>query len=89
MFPTHMSMYHEAHNGAIWARDVVKPKTYGLICLNSPEMQKACQNVRDVLDAAGPCDEHLAALGATRGLEVDGMGVRQVQQAAHGADPHG
>jgi hypothetical protein len=53
MFPTHMSMYHEAHNGAIWVRDVVKPKTFGLICLNSPEMQKACQNVRDVLEPTG------------------------------------
>ena len=23
MFPTHMSMYHEAHNTGIWVRDVL------------------------------------------------------------------
>jgi ABC-type branched-subunit amino acid transport system substrate-binding protein len=53
MFPTHMPMIHEAHAGAEWVRDVIKPKTFGLICLNSPEMQKACQNVNDVLTKAG------------------------------------
>ncbi|MGQ0845703.1 MAG: ABC transporter substrate-binding protein, partial [Sporichthyaceae bacterium] len=33
MFPTHMSMIHEAMAGANWVRDVIKPKTYGLLCL--------------------------------------------------------
>jgi ABC-type branched-subunit amino acid transport system substrate-binding protein len=53
MFPTHMSMLHEALANAYWVRDVIKPKTYGLLCLTSPEMQKACANVSKVLDAAG------------------------------------
>jgi hypothetical protein len=45
MFPTHMSMIHEAMAGAQWAKTVIKPKTYGLICLTSPEMQLACNEV--------------------------------------------
>jgi len=53
MFPTHMSMLHEASNTGYWVRDVIKPKTYGLICLNAPEMQYACGNVRKVLDPTG------------------------------------
>jgi ABC-type branched-subunit amino acid transport system substrate-binding protein len=53
MFPTHMSMIHEAMAGAHWAANVIKPKTYGLICLTSPEMQLACNNVAQVLDASG------------------------------------
>jgi ABC-type branched-subunit amino acid transport system substrate-binding protein len=53
MFPTHMSMIHEAMAGAHWAANVVKPKTYGLICLTSPEMQLACNEVAKVLDASG------------------------------------
>jgi len=52
-FPTHMSMLHEAFAGAEWVRDVIKPKTFGLICLNAPEMQKACSNVTQVLTDAG------------------------------------
>ena len=52
-FPTHMSMLHEAYAGAEWVRDVIKPKTFGLICLNAPEMQKACSNVNQVLTDAG------------------------------------
>ena len=47
MFPTHMSMIHEAMAGAQWAKNVIKPKTYGLICLTSPEMQLACKAVQD------------------------------------------
>jgi hypothetical protein len=50
MFPTHMSMLHEALAGANWVRQYIKPKTYGLICLTSPEMQLACANVRKVMD---------------------------------------
>jgi ABC-type branched-subunit amino acid transport system substrate-binding protein len=53
MFPTHMPMLHEAYAGGEWVRDVIKPKTFGLICLNSPEMQKACDNVNEVLTKSG------------------------------------
>ncbi|MGQ0846050.1 MAG: ABC transporter substrate-binding protein [Sporichthyaceae bacterium] len=53
MFPTHMSMIHEAMAGANWVRTVIKPKTYGLICLTSPEMQLACNQVRKILDGSG------------------------------------
>jgi hypothetical protein len=53
MFPTHMSMIHEAMAGANWAKNVIKPKTYGLICLTSPEMQLACNEVQKIMDAAG------------------------------------
>jgi hypothetical protein len=59
MFPTHMSMVHEAMAGARWVRDVIRPRTYGLLCLNSPEMQLACSNVARILGlrlAAGPQD---------------------------------
>jgi hypothetical protein len=48
-----MSMIHEAMAGAHWAANVVHPKTYGLICLTSPEMQLACNQVQKVLDASG------------------------------------
>jgi hypothetical protein len=53
MFPTHMSMIHEAMAGANWVKNVVKPKTYGLVCLTSPEMQLACEQVQKKLDAFG------------------------------------
>jgi len=53
MFPTHMSMIHEAMSGAHWAANVVRPKTYGLICLTSPEMQLACNAVAKIMDATG------------------------------------
>jgi ABC-type branched-subunit amino acid transport system substrate-binding protein len=53
MFPTHMSMIHEAMAGAHWVVNVVKPSTYGLICLTSPEMQLACNNVAKIMDGAG------------------------------------
>jgi ABC-type branched-subunit amino acid transport system substrate-binding protein len=53
MFPAHMSMIHEAMAGANWVKNVVKPKTYGLICLTSPEMQLACDQVSRILDASG------------------------------------
>jgi ABC-type branched-subunit amino acid transport system substrate-binding protein len=53
MFPTHMSMVNEAFSGAQWAKQVIKPKTYGLVCLTSPEMQIACDNVSKILDASG------------------------------------
>ncbi len=53
MFPTHMSMIHEAMANAHWVKNVIKPKTYGLICLTSPEMALSCDAVRKVLDASG------------------------------------
>jgi hypothetical protein len=53
MFPTHMSMIHEAMAGAHWAANTIKPTTYGLICLTSPEMQLACNTVEKIMDAAG------------------------------------
>jgi hypothetical protein len=53
MFPSHMSMIHEAMAGAHWAANVIKPKTYGLVCLTSPEMQLACNEVAKVMDASG------------------------------------
>jgi hypothetical protein len=53
MFPTHMSMIHEAMAGAHWMVTVVQPKTYGLVCLTSPEMQLACNQVQKIADASG------------------------------------
>jgi ABC-type branched-subunit amino acid transport system substrate-binding protein len=53
MFPTHMSMIHEAMANAHWVKNVIKPKTYGLVCLSSPEMQLACQQVQRILDDSG------------------------------------
>jgi hypothetical protein len=53
MFPTHMSMIHEAMANGQWVKNVIKPKTYGLVCLTSPEMQLACDAVKDVLNATG------------------------------------
>jgi len=53
MFPTHMSMIHEAMAGGNWVRHAVHPKTYGLLCLTSPEMQLACTQVQHILDASG------------------------------------
>ncbi|MGQ0465470.1 MAG: ABC transporter substrate-binding protein [Sporichthyaceae bacterium] len=53
MFPAHMSMIHEAMAGANWVKNVVKPKTYGLVCLTSPEMQLACKEVQTILDKSG------------------------------------
>jgi hypothetical protein len=53
MFPTHMSMIHEAMANANWVKNVVKPKTYGMVCLTSPEMQLSCNEVQQILDASG------------------------------------
>jgi ABC-type branched-subunit amino acid transport system substrate-binding protein len=53
MFPTHMSMIHEAMANAHWVKNVVKPATYGMICLTSPEMQLSCNEVQKILDASG------------------------------------
>src|SRR5438067_8212974 len=53
MFPAHMASVHEAHAGAEWVRDIIKPKTVGILFLNSLEQQLAKAAVRQVLDAAG------------------------------------
>jgi ABC-type branched-subunit amino acid transport system substrate-binding protein len=53
MFPTHMSMIHEAMAGAHWAANVIHPQTYGLVCLTSPEMQLACNQVQQIMDSTG------------------------------------
>ncbi len=53
MFPTHMSMVNEAFSGAHWVANVIHPKTYGLVCLTSPEMQIACNNVNKIMDTTG------------------------------------
>src|SRR5690606_6722038 len=53
MFPTTTSMLHEVMASAHWVKTVIKPKTYGLVCLSSPEMQLACQQVQQILDASG------------------------------------
>jgi ABC-type branched-subunit amino acid transport system substrate-binding protein len=53
MFPTHMSMIHEAMANAYWVKNVIRPKTYGLVCLSSPEMQLSCQQVQRILDESG------------------------------------
>jgi len=53
MFPTHMSMVNEAFSGAQWAKQVIKPATYGLVCLTSPEMQIACDNVEKIMGTSG------------------------------------
>jgi ABC-type branched-subunit amino acid transport system substrate-binding protein len=53
MFPAHMSMIHEAMSEAHWVKNVMKPKTYGLLCLASPEMQLACNEVIKVLEPTG------------------------------------
>lgn len=49
MFPTHMSMLNEAKSGAHWVAKRIKPQTYGLVCLNSPDMQQSCDNVEKIL----------------------------------------
>jgi hypothetical protein len=46
-------MIHEAMSNAHWAADVIKPQTYGLICLTSPEMQLACNAVEKIMGASG------------------------------------
>jgi hypothetical protein len=53
MFPTHMSMIHEAMANAHWVVNTIHPKTYGLICLTSPEMQLACNQVEGIVNSSG------------------------------------
>jgi len=53
MFPSHMSIPQEAAAGAQWALEVHRPKTYGLMCLNNPDMQLACHKIQQVLAPQG------------------------------------
>ncbi|HEY3239233.1 MAG TPA: ABC transporter substrate-binding protein, partial [Acidimicrobiia bacterium] len=53
MFPAHMASVHEAHAGAQWVVEIIKPKTVGIIYLNSPEQQLAKAAVRQIVDKAG------------------------------------
>ena len=52
-FPIHMDMAQEALGNAKWAIEVKHPKTYGVICLNNPEMLHACEMVKATFTAAG------------------------------------
>jgi ABC-type branched-subunit amino acid transport system substrate-binding protein len=82
MFPTHMSMIHEAMAGAIWVKDVIKPRTYGLLCLTSPEMQLACNEVQGRLEAAGAELVHRADIG----ISENTMSPFVVAMRAHNPD---
>jgi hypothetical protein len=42
-FPIHMDMSQEAMGNANWAIQTKKPKTFGILCLNNPEMLHACE----------------------------------------------
>jgi ABC-type branched-subunit amino acid transport system substrate-binding protein len=52
MFPVHLSTVTEARADAIWVRDIVKPKTVGILYLNTPEQQLAKAALHQVLDPA-------------------------------------
>ena len=53
MFPLHLSTVTEARNTAIWVRDIIKPKTVGILYLNTPEQQLAKKSMHEILDPAG------------------------------------
>jgi ABC-type branched-subunit amino acid transport system substrate-binding protein len=53
MFPLHLSTVTEARATAGWVRDILKPKTVGILYLNTPEQQLAKQALHQVLDPAG------------------------------------
>jgi len=53
MFPTHMASIHEAHANSIWVRDILKPKTVGILYLNIPEDKAAAQEMHKIFDPAG------------------------------------
>jgi ABC-type branched-subunit amino acid transport system substrate-binding protein len=53
MFPVHLSTVTEARADATWVRDIVKPKTVGILYLNTPEQQLAKQALHQILDPAG------------------------------------
>ncbi|MGH8992626.1 MAG: ABC transporter substrate-binding protein [Acidimicrobiia bacterium] len=53
MFPVHLSTVTEARADATWVRDIVKPKTVGILYLNTPEQQLAKEALHQILDPAG------------------------------------
>jgi ABC-type branched-subunit amino acid transport system substrate-binding protein len=53
MFPVHLATVTEARAAAAWARDIIKPKTVGILYLNTPEQQLAKAALHQVLDPAG------------------------------------
>lgn len=85
-FPAHMSMMSEANANAEWVRDVIKPKTFGLICLNAPEMQRSCDNVNKVLTDAGAKLVHKVNVSLTPGdlsAEVIAMRAAEPDHIVH------
>ncbi len=52
-FPIHMDMRQEGAATAIWAANTKKPKTYGVLCLNIPDSQAACDNVEKQMGKVG------------------------------------
>jgi hypothetical protein len=52
-FPIHMDMRQEGAATALWAVATKKPKTYGVLCLNIPDSQGACDNVEKQMNKAG------------------------------------
>ena len=52
-FPIHMDMRQEGAATAIWAANTKKPKTYGVLCLNIPDSQAACDNVDKQMSKVG------------------------------------
>ena len=53
MFPVHLSTVTEARATAGWVRDILKPKTIGVLYLNTPEQQLAKASLHQVIDKAG------------------------------------
>jgi ABC-type branched-subunit amino acid transport system substrate-binding protein len=53
MFPVHLSTVTEARATAGWVRDILKPKSIGILYLNTPEQQLAKASLHQVIDPAG------------------------------------
>jgi Periplasmic binding protein len=53
MFPVHLSTVTEARADATWVRDILHPKTIGILYLNTPEQQLAKASLHQILDPAG------------------------------------
>jgi ABC-type branched-subunit amino acid transport system substrate-binding protein len=53
MFPVHLSTVTEARADAAWVRDILHPKTVGILYLNTPEQQLAKAALHQILDPAG------------------------------------
>jgi ABC-type branched-subunit amino acid transport system substrate-binding protein len=53
MFPVHLSTVTEARATAGWVRDILRPKSIGILYLNTPEQQLAKASLHQVIDPAG------------------------------------